>query len=178
MDWLALLSTSFLINMLIFAIIFVILFIIAVTTAGKIPKKQKLLIIDDNEDLRNDIKTFFDGFGINTVAVGTVEDFKEKLETGEFDFALVDLGLEKNDISKGLELFHQLHAKKHGDLQTFILSGHSTEETQDKFKEVFKPEIEAGMPWGTLWRDIHSRYFSKNNVQDLMHLVKEIQHIH
>lgn len=167
---------SIIITALLLMISFVVLFIIALFIATK--NTKRLIVIDDNPQLLEDLKGFFEKQGIETTAVSTTEEFCEELKSEKFDFALMDLSLEKDNPSKGLELFYKLYTENRGGMQTFILSGHPTEETQDKFKEMFSQEIKGGLSWETLWRDIHSRYFYKQDVQSLIRLVREMQHVH
>jgi CheY-like chemotaxis protein len=161
-------------------VIMVVLFILALYYASTIPDKKNVIIVDDNRMFLADIIQFFDKIGVNTTAVETVEEFNKNLQENDFDFAVVDLGLNGNDLSKGIELFHRIYTAKYDtkdyNLEVFILSGYELEETEAKLEKAFEPEIKRGASWETLKRDIHSRYFSKNNIQDFIQLTQKIAH--
>jgi two-component system, OmpR family, response regulator PhoP len=54
---------------------------------------KKLLIVEDNQDMRDSLKTFFSEDGDNVVAVASAEDAIDAVDEKPFDVAIIDINL-------------------------------------------------------------------------------------
>jgi DNA-binding NtrC family response regulator len=85
----------------------------------------KLLIVDDDEDLRQDLSQLFRKLGHHVTAVSNGEDALVKADQTRFDVALLDLHLP--GIS-GIDLLVQLKERQ-PELEALMLTAHSSIET-------------------------------------------------
>jgi DNA-binding NtrC family response regulator len=85
----------------------------------------ELLIVDDDEQLRQTLARRFQRQGLNVAQAGNAEDALNKAEQNRFDVALLDLHLPGTN---GVELLGQLKEKQ-PDLEAILLTAHGSIET-------------------------------------------------
>lgn len=85
-------------------------------------KKYRILIIDDEEIVRDALTDWLRNLGYYPEAVGDGLSALELIETGEWDIVLVDLKMPKID---GIETMRRIHKIK-PDLPVIIITGHGT----------------------------------------------------
>lgn len=83
---------------------------------------SKILLIDDDREVRLSILTVLSGIGHGVVDYGNATDAISALNEHEFDIAIIDLILPDVD---GLELIRQLH-KTQPDIKIIAISGGGT----------------------------------------------------
>ena len=71
---------------------------------GKL-KEMKMLLIDDDEWIRDSLSLFFEGEGCHLVAVETAEEGMEELKRQDYDIIIVDYRLPGMD---GLDFFKRI----------------------------------------------------------------------
>lgn len=81
---------------------------------------MRLLIVDDDVDLREVITSFFDSLDFNVVTASNGEDACSLLKGSGFDAILADVMTPR---MTGLELAAHVRAH-HGNLPVFLMSGH------------------------------------------------------
>ena len=64
---------------------------------------KKILIIDDEKDIRFLLSSILSDEGYETLQAGTVEDAELEIDTNDFNLAIVDISL--NDKKKRWDLF-------------------------------------------------------------------------
>lgn len=87
----------------------------------------KILIVDDEADIRNLIRDILEDEGYETVTAGTVAEAQSALNQDLPDLAILDIWLKEND-SDGLNLLDTIK-KTSPDVQVVMISGHGTIET-------------------------------------------------
>lgn len=83
---------------------------------------KKLLIVEDNEKLRNEIGVFFNNNGFEVEVVTVFEDVKEQILRSEVDLILLDINLPGVD---GLYLCREV--RKASDVPIIIITSRNTE---------------------------------------------------
>lgn len=89
---------------------------------------MKILLVEDNKLLAQDIKHFLKDSGILVEAVGNLTDAKEKIALYNYDIAIVDLGLPDGS---GLELIKKIKDEK---IEVGILILTARDSIDDKVK--------------------------------------------
>lgn len=85
--------------------------------------KYKILIVDDDEAILKPYKEFFSEYGFFTETAADGKQGLEKLKTGEFDVAIVDIQM---PVMNGIEMIRQ--TKEAGiDTDIIVLTGHGGE---------------------------------------------------
>jgi len=85
---------------------------------------MRVLIVDDNEELREFLALCLIEAAVDTVAVGTPEEAVKAVDSGEFDVAAIDSVLGEAD---GIALVQQLRATRAGKkLPIIVMSTIST----------------------------------------------------
>jgi two-component system phosphate regulon response regulator PhoB len=91
---------------------------------------HKILIVEDEEDLRNHYKMHLEKAGYNVVATGNVQDAKHKLSNEKFNLVILDLRLGGGS---GIEVIDQMKkdTASNLNLESHILaiSGHMDNDT-------------------------------------------------
>jgi PAS domain S-box-containing protein len=90
-----------------------------------IPKKENILIVDDDESTRKTLAFIFNKKGYNVETVGTGHEALEMAQQKSFNLALLDIKLP--DI-EGIELLVPLK-KMHPDMETIMMTAYSSLET-------------------------------------------------
>ena len=78
---------------------------------GDRQSQSKVLLLDDEPDIRDSLKEFLDDCGISTVRAGSAEEALELECLDEVQVAVVDIRLGGMD---GLEFIKTLHARRPG----------------------------------------------------------------
>jgi two-component system response regulator PilR (NtrC family) len=91
---------------------------------------MKVLILEDESSLRDILSLVLEDFGYQVDEAETLEEARSKLETQEYDLALVDLRLPDGS---GMELVRELK-KKGQDTEVIIITAYASTET---IKEAF-----------------------------------------
>lgn len=55
--------------------------------------RRKILLVEDNQDMRESLKTFLNEEGANVFAVASAEDAIDAVDEKEFDIAIIDINL-------------------------------------------------------------------------------------
>jgi DNA-binding NtrC family response regulator len=88
---------------------------------GKL-KEMKMLLIDDDEWIRDSLSLFFDGEGCHLVAVETAEEGMEELKRQNYDIIIVDYRLPGMD---GLEFLERIK-DSHPDALTLLITAYGS----------------------------------------------------
>jgi NtrC-family two-component system response regulator AlgB len=94
------------------------------TTPGK-TNRLDALVVDDEKNIRNALAVCLEGIGCNVVAVGSGQAAVAALARGHFDFAFLDLKLDKES---GLDLIPQLLSLA-PNLDIIIITAYATFDT-------------------------------------------------
>jgi len=87
-------------------------------------KEMKLLVIDDDEWIRDSLSLFFEHEGCDLHAVETAEEGLRELGKEDFDIIISDYRLPGID---GLEFFHAIE-KSHGDCLKILITAYGTDD--------------------------------------------------
>ena len=87
--------------------------------------RDSILVVDDDISILKVIRMRLDAEGYRTTAAGSTRDALKYMDEDEFDLALIDLRLGKED---GITLMEQLHESE-PDLPVVILTAHGTIES-------------------------------------------------
>jgi Na+/melibiose symporter-like transporter len=143
--------------------------------------KKGLLLLEDNSDFINDLKKFSEKHLkiYELQVVKNVEDAKNSMKSGKFKVIIIDLDLGyKSSIKETILLFYTILMKKDesfSGIEAYILSGSEFSEVETELKKTFMTELKAGANWENLKQQrICTRYYSKNNVQDLLKLLEKL----
>jgi DNA-binding NtrC family response regulator len=88
---------------------------------GKL-KEKKMLLIDDDEWIRDSLSLFFEGEGCHLVAVETAEEGMEELRKQNYDIIIVDYRLPGMD---GLEFLERIK-DSHPDALTLLITAYGS----------------------------------------------------
>jgi len=88
---------------------------------GKL-KEMKMLLIDDDEWIRDSLSLFFEGEGCHLVAVETAEEGMEELKRQDYDIIIVDYRLPGMD---GLEFLERVK-NSHPDALTLLITAYGS----------------------------------------------------
>jgi DNA-binding NtrC family response regulator len=81
--------------------------------------KQRILVVDDEPQIREMLSMYFSTHGYNTVTAGDSTQAMRAVEESKVDVVVLDIGLAEED---GLKLLEQLKAQ-HPDLHVIMLTG-------------------------------------------------------
>ncbi len=98
-------------------------------------KDMKILLIDDDEWIRDSMTLFFEGEGCRLVAVETAEEGLDALSESSYDIVIADYKLPGMD---GLEFFKHLQ-KSHQNLIKILITAYGSKEV---VSEAFKLGIQ------------------------------------
>jgi len=87
-------------------------------------KKMKLLLIDDDEWIRDSLSLFFEGEGCHLLAFETAEEALEALKHKTYDIIFIDYRLPGLD---GLEFLRQIQSK-HPDAAKILITAYGDNE--------------------------------------------------
>ena len=88
-----------------------------------LPKKyEKILIVDDEKDIRFILEEILSEKKYSVVAIGTIKEAEEYINKNTFDLALLDVLLDEKS-RDGLYLLNLIKNKK--DLPVIMMSGHA-----------------------------------------------------
>ncbi len=91
---------------------------------------MKILIVDDEEIIRETLNDFIDFMGYHATGVDNGLDGLKAVETSEYDLAFVDIKMPGMD---GIDFLHHLRKTKlTGSLPVFIMTGHGSDEIRDQ----------------------------------------------
>jgi DNA-binding NtrC family response regulator len=122
---------------------------------GKL-KEMKMLLIDDDEWIRDSLSLFFEGEGCHLVAVETAEEGVEELKRQNYDIIIVDYRLPGMD---GLEFLERIK-DSHPDALTLLITAYGS-------RSVFLKASEIGV------QGFIDKPFTINTIQDsLSRLIK------
>ena len=88
---------------------------------GKL-KEMKMLLIDDDEWIRDSLSLFFEGEGCHLVAVETAEEGMEELREKDYDIIIVDYRLPGMD---GLEFLERIK-ESHPNALTLLITAYGS----------------------------------------------------
>jgi DNA-binding NtrC family response regulator len=98
---------------------------------GKL-KEMKMLLIDDDEWIRDSLSLFFEGEGCHLVAVETAEEGMEELKRQGYDIILVDYRLPGID---GLEFLERIKAS-HPNALTILITAYGSKDVFLKARKI------------------------------------------
>jgi len=108
--------------------------VMAVVLVLKHKAKNKILIVDDNEEICKDLGEFLKKRNYLVHTTQALEGAQKIIQDKEFDYAIIDLVLMENDKYGGIKFFKHLEEKQPKS-KRIILSGYPFEETREYFKE-------------------------------------------
>ena len=85
---------------------------------------NKILIVDDEKDIRILLTSIFNDEGHHTIMASTISEAEKIIETESFDLALLDISLDEKK-KDGIYLLKKIK-KKNKDLPVIMISGHAT----------------------------------------------------
>ena len=98
---------------------------------GKL-KEMKMLLIDDDEWIRDSLSLFFEGEGCHLVAVETAEEGMEELKRQDYDIIIVDYRLPGMD---GLEFLERIK-DSHPDALTLLITAYGSKDVFSKARKI------------------------------------------
>jgi DNA-binding response OmpR family regulator len=81
--------------------------------------KQRILVVDDEPQIREMLSMYFSSHGYETLAAGDSTQAMRSVEENKVDVVVLDIGLAEED---GLKLLEQLKSQ-HPDLHVIMLTG-------------------------------------------------------
>ena len=98
---------------------------------GKL-KEMKMLLIDDDEWIRDSLSLFFEGEGCHLVAVETAEEGMEELKRQDYDIIIVDYRLPGMD---GLEFLERIK-ESHPNALTLLITAYGSKDVLLKASKI------------------------------------------
>lgn len=96
-------------------------------------KKQKILFVEDEENLRQIISDTFTKIGVEfDTASNGLEGF-EMIKNGEYDLVVTDINM---PLMNGLDMVEKVKNELHFDIPVFIMSAHTCKEYTEKAQEL------------------------------------------
>jgi two-component system response regulator PilR (NtrC family) len=89
------------------------------------PKRAKILIVDDEQSMREVLEIFLKKEGFDTVTASSAEEGLERLKTAEFDLIISDVKMAE---MSGIDLLREIRANNYGG-QFILLTAYATTET-------------------------------------------------
>lgn len=108
--------------------------VMAVVLVLRHKAKNKILIVDDNEEICKHLGEFLKKRNYLVHTVRVLKDAQEVIRNKVFDYAIIDLALMEDDKYDGIKFFKHLEEKQPKS-KRIILSGYPFEETKEYFKE-------------------------------------------
>jgi DNA-binding NtrC family response regulator len=107
--------------------------------------KKKVLIADDDKEIRENLRTFLEQKGHWIYIASSIESAREIIEKKKLDYAIIDLvfdpSKQNKDKFEGIKIFKFLRNKQ-PSAKPVILSVTPFAETKEPFKEELKGEFE------------------------------------
>ncbi|MFC1839353.1 response regulator [Thermodesulfobacteriota bacterium] len=95
-------------------------------------KELKILLIDDDEWIRDSLRLFFESEGCNLLAVETAEEGLEKLKRHNYDIIIVDYRLPVMD---GLEFLERIKSS-HRNALTLLITAYGNKDIFSKANKI------------------------------------------
>jgi two-component system response regulator (stage 0 sporulation protein F) len=114
-------------------------------------KEMKMMLIDDDEWIRNSLSLFFEGEGLKLTALETAEEGLEELKRVPYDIIIVDYRL--RGIS-GLEFLRRIHATHPNAIKILI--------TAYKDKKLISEALRIGV------QDFIEKPFTTNTIEQTL----------
>ena len=95
-------------------------------------KKMKILLIDDDEWIRDSLALFFEGEGCQLLALETAEEGIEAMKKQAFDIVISDYRLPGMD---GLSFFRHVQ-KSHPSVMKILITAYGSEEVMSEASEL------------------------------------------
>ncbi|MEZ5673408.1 MAG: response regulator [Thiotrichaceae bacterium] len=116
---------------------------------------KMVLVVDDEEHIRNSLREFLDKYQI--VDVASREEMEEAVKSQQFDYAIIDLKLDNSSEYGGIEVF-KLMKQTQPTVHCIILSAYPLEgEVEKQFDELLKSELNSAM----ILEEARENYISK-----------------
>jgi len=94
-------------------------------------KKMRILLIDDDEWIRDSLRLYFEGEGCHLLALETAEEGIEALKGQSYDIIMVDYRLPRMD---GLEFLKRIQKTQSHAMKVFITAYRSDEVVSEALK--------------------------------------------
>lgn len=133
--------------------------VMAVVLVLRHKSKNKVLIVDDNEEICKDLGPFLKKRNYLVYTAQVLEDARKIIQNKAFDYAIIDLVLTEDDKYSGIKFFRHLEEQQPKS-RRLILSGHPFEETVEQFKKEGYSEEEL--------KEIENIYIYKGAKQNYM----------
>ena len=98
---------------------------------GKL-RDKKILLIDDDEWIRDSLSLFFEGEGCHLIALETAEESMEALKRQNYDIIISDYSLPGMD---GLEFFKQIK-ESHPDVLKILITAYGSKDVFLKARKI------------------------------------------
>lgn len=85
----------------------------------KLAMKQRILVVDDESQIREMLSMYFTRHGFEAVTAGDSKETLRAVEKSKFDVVVLDIGLAEED---GLKLLERLK-REHPELRVIMLTG-------------------------------------------------------
>jgi DNA-binding NtrC family response regulator len=95
-------------------------------------KDMKVLLVDDDEWIRDSLRIFFESEGCNLLAVETAEEGLEKLKDHNYDIIIVDYRL---PVMNGLDFLERIK-DSHPNILTLLITAYGNRDVFMKAKKI------------------------------------------
>jgi len=96
--------------------------------------KKSVLIVDDEEHIRNHLGEFLEEDGYMVYTASTIENAKQEIQNKELHYAIIDLKLDNPSEYGGIEVYKCVKENK-PDVIPIILSAYFNEHVKEELKK-------------------------------------------
>ena len=129
-------------------------------------KKMKLLLIDDDEWIRDSMRLFFESEGCDLVTLETAEEALERIEKQPFDIIISDFRLPGMD---GIELFKRIPGSCRSTLK-ILITAYMNEKVVSAAKKVGVHDmIEKPFKTETIEKSLY-KLLNRNSSKEVKHV--------
>jgi CheY-like chemotaxis protein len=130
---------------------------------------SKVLVVDDNKQLCEDLKKHLEKKNYEVCTAYTVDEAKKKVLCEKFDYAIIDLKLEEVSWEfAGVEVIYYVK-RNQPKVKTIILSGYSFEYVKEQLRQKLKEEKDSEK----ILKEIEQDYIFKGDKKNIIEAVLE-----
>ena len=132
-----------------------------------------VLIVDDEEHIREDLKKHLKKRKYQVYTASTVEDANKIILSEELDYALIDLTLDFTSEYGGIKVFTFVKEKQ-PKVKPFILSAYPFIDVKEELKKELKEEEESERILQEIEEDYISKGGKKNYIEAVLEKLEEL----